>query len=156
EFRADVRQARAVIEDCIGERVVAFRSPSWSITRDSLWALDILADDGFQYDSSIFPIFHDRYGIPNAKPHPHIIREGETALWEFPGSVVRFCNINVPVSGGGYFRLYPLAWTARWLRQINEREGQPFMFYIHPWEIDPEQPRICGRWRAWRHYVNLA
>jgi polysaccharide deacetylase family protein (PEP-CTERM system associated) len=156
EFRADLREARAVIEDAVGESVVAFRAPSWSITRDSLWALDILAEEGFHYDSSIFPIFHDRYGIPNARRQPHRLNGAGAGLWEFPGSVVRAFRINLPVSGGGYFRLYPVSWSARFLRRINQKHGEPFMFYIHPWELDPDQPRVCSPWRAWRHYVNLS
>jgi polysaccharide deacetylase family protein (PEP-CTERM system associated) len=156
EFRDDLRQARHVIEDAIGDRLLAYRAPSWSITRSSLWALDILAEEGFTYDSSIFPIYHDRYGIPDAHPYPHALSNGAAPLVEFPGSVVRLWKLNIPVSGGGYFRLYPVSWTARLLRRINERSGQPFMFYIHPWELDPSQPRVYGRCRAWRHYINLA
>jgi polysaccharide deacetylase family protein (PEP-CTERM system associated) len=155
EFRRDLRQAREAIEQAVGERVLSFRAPSWSITRQSLWALDILAEEGFRYDSSIFPVFHDRYGIPGANPHPHVIRTGAGPLGEFPGSVVRRFGVNIPVSGGGYFRLYPAAWTIGWLRRINEQARQPFMFYVHPWELDPNQPRLFGRWRKWRHYVNL-
>src|SRR5262249_4953507 len=157
EFRQDLRQARDVIEEAIGDRVLSYRGPSWSITKRSLWALDILAEEGFCYDSSIFPIYHDRYGIPDANPFPHPATSGPAPIWEFPGSVIRFCKVNIPVSGGGYFRLYPVSWTARCLRQINHRLGQPFMFYIHPWELDSEQPRLgIHGWQAWRHYLNLA
>lgn len=158
EFRRDLRQARAVLEDIVGERIVSFRAPTWSITRQSLWALDILAEEGFRHDSSIFPIFHDRYGIPDAHPFPHSIRSGPESLWEFPASVHRLGNWNLPISGGGYFRLYPASWTAHWLELVNRRHEQPFMFYIHPWELDPDQPRlpVGGRIGRWRHYLNLA
>jgi polysaccharide deacetylase family protein (PEP-CTERM system associated) len=156
EFVDDVRQARSAIESAIGSRVVAYRAPSWSITARSLWALELLAGEGFSYDSSIFPIYHDRYGIPGANPFPHALSDNAEPLLEFPSSVVRVGGFNIPVSGGGYFRLYPFSWTKRFLRRINDRLGEPFMFYIHPWELDPDQPRVSSRWRAWRHYVNLS
>ncbi|MGE3807394.1 MAG: XrtA system polysaccharide deacetylase [Gemmataceae bacterium] len=153
EFRDDLRQSRAVLQDVTGKPVLAYRAPSFSITRDSLWAFDILQDEGIQYDSSVQPIVHDRYGIPDANPLPHRIG----SLWEFPPAVHRFAWFNLPVSGGGYFRLYPLWWTVRCLRLINERRATPFVFYVHPWEIDPEQPRLQGSWLARRrHYLNLA
>jgi polysaccharide deacetylase family protein (PEP-CTERM system associated) len=150
-------QSQAVLEDIIGRPVTAYRAPSFSITRRSLWALEILAAEGFRYDSSIYPIYHDRYGIPGAKRHIHQINTPSGALWQFPPSVVRFGRMNVPVSGGGYFRLYPLAWTLRSLRGVNRR-AHPFMFYIHPWELDPEQPRLQAgsRLSRTRHYLNLA
>jgi polysaccharide deacetylase family protein (PEP-CTERM system associated) len=157
EFRHDLRQARDVLEEIVGDRVVAHRAPSWSITKRSLWALDILAEEGFRYDSSIFPIYHDRYGIPKANPFPHRVNGVAERLWEFPASVVRYWKMNVPVSGGGYFRVYPVSWTAHWLGLINQRYEQPFLFYIHPWELDPGQPRLAaGGWGRWRHYYNLA
>ena len=157
EFRADLRQSKAVIEDIIGEPVTAFRAPSFSITQKSLWALDVLASEGFMCDSSIYPVYHDRYGIPNAERRPHQIDTPSGPLREFPPSVVRIGRMNLPVSGGGYFRLYPLAWTVRSLKRVN-RHQQPFMFYIHPWELDPEQPRLGlgSRLSRTRHYVNLA
>jgi polysaccharide deacetylase family protein (PEP-CTERM system associated) len=151
EFRSDLQMARDVLEDASGEPVTAYRAPCYSITRESLWALDILKDEGFQYDSSIFPTYHPRYGIPNARPFPHRIGE----LWEFPPSAVRFLGTNMPVAGGGYFRLYPVTWTAFCFRQINAC-GQPFVFNIHPWEIDPDQPRLARfGLSAFRHYLNL-
>jgi len=156
EFRTDLRLARDAIERATGSPVVAYRAPSFSITRKTLWAMEILAAEGFRYDSSIFPIYHDRYGIPDAPLSPHSRATPRGALWEFPPSVCRIYGVNVPVSGGGYFRLYPARWTARWLRQINE-SGRPFMFYVHPWELDPGQPRMAGSALArWRHGVNLA
>jgi polysaccharide deacetylase family protein (PEP-CTERM system associated) len=157
EFRQDVRQAREVLEEASGERVLSYRAPSWSITKQTLWALDILAEEGFRYDSSIFPIYHDRYGIPKANRFPNPIVTGAEPLWEFPASVLRVWKVNVPVSGGGYFRFYPEWLTAHCLDYINCQLGRPFMFYIHPWELDPGQPRLsAGGWKRIRHYLNLS
>jgi polysaccharide deacetylase family protein (PEP-CTERM system associated) len=157
EFRQDLAASLKAIEDAIGKKVVHYRAPSFSITKRSLWALDILAEHGIHCDSSVFPIVHDRYGIPDAKPYIHQVATSAGPLWEFPPSVARVAGVNLPVSGGGYFRLYPLSWTARWLKQINRR-GRPFMFYIHPWELDPSQPRLSAgsRLSRIRHRVNLA
>ncbi len=158
EFREDLVRARTVLEDIIRESVIAYRAPSFSITSQSLWALDILADEDFKIDSSIFPIYHDRYGIPGARTDLHQRETSAGVLWEFPVSVRRFAGINVPVSGGGYFRLSPLWWTIQSLRRINEQQGQPFVFYVHPWEVDAGQPRlnVGSRLSRIRHYVNLA
>lgn len=158
EFRADVARGRDVLEQLIGQPVVAYRAPSFSITRRSLWALDILASEGFRFDSSIFPVYHDRYGIPDARPTVHRIATASGDLWEFPISVHRVFGMNLPVSGGGYFRLFPLRWTFHCLSAINGKEGRPFVFYFHPWEIDAEQPRLRAgsRLSRARHYVNLA
>ena len=157
EFRDDLAQSLRAIEDATGQPVTNYRAPSFSITRRSLWALDVLAEHGITCDSSIFPIHHDRYGIPNARPNIHRLDTACGSLWEFPPSVSRVGNVNLPVSGGGYFRLYPFSFTARCLRKIN-RTGQPFMFYVHPWELDPDQPRLHAgsRLSRWRHRVNLA
>ncbi len=157
EFREDTLRAKNVLEDIVGERVTLYRAPSFSITPRSLWALDILAELGFDCDSSIYPIRHDRYGIPGADPFPHILRTSAGDLCEFPGSVYRLSGLSVPISGGGYFRLYPAQLTASLLERVNVRSGRPFMFYIHPWEVDPEQPRLPGSLRSrFRHYQNLA
>ncbi|MHB8975008.1 MAG: XrtA system polysaccharide deacetylase [Pirellulaceae bacterium] len=158
QFRADLTDSRKAIEDAAGRRVVIYRAPSFSITHRSLWALEILAEEGFQIDSSIYPIHHDRYGMPNAETRIHQITTGSGPIWEFPPAVVRFGGLNLPVSGGGYFRLYPLALTVQGLRRINRRHDRPFVFYVHPWELDPDQPRIAGpsRKSRMRHYVNLA
>jgi polysaccharide deacetylase family protein (PEP-CTERM system associated) len=157
EFRSDLQKSRDVLEQIIGEPINAYRAPSFSITKNSFWALEILADEGFTIDSSIFPIYHDRYGIPDAQPGLHQIDTASGDLWEFPPAVVRKARLNIPVSGGGYFRLYPLPFTIRSLRSINQQLARPFVFYVHPWEIDPEQPRLrAGSWLARRrHYVNL-
>lgn len=155
EFRADLRQARLVLEDIIGEAIVAYRAPSFSITNRSLWALDILLEEGFLFDSSIYPTHHDRYGITGTPLHPHRIERAGGCLWEFPPPVWRVMKYPLPVGGGGYFRLYPYGLTRRGLRAINA-EGRPFAVYLHPWEFDPEQPRLRpGPMRAFRHYVGL-
>lgn len=158
EFRRDLIRARDILEDLTGQAVVAYRAPSFSIMRRSLWALEILASEGFRFDSSIFPVRHDRYGIPDANPAIHRIDTPAGPLWEFPISVLRIAGFNVPVGGGGYFRLYPLRWTLRWLSKINRKHGRPFVFYVHPWELDPDQPRLGVRSpiSRFRHYVNLA
>jgi polysaccharide deacetylase family protein (PEP-CTERM system associated) len=156
EFRQDLLSGAKAVEAITAQRVVAFRAPSFSITEKSLWALDILIEEGFQYDSSIFPVHHDNYGIPNAERFPHRIHNNGKGLWEFPPSVHRFWKINVPIAGGGYFRLYPARLSIRWLGRINRVERQPFLFYIHPWELDPDQPRLPGSLRSrFRHYQNL-
>jgi polysaccharide deacetylase family protein (PEP-CTERM system associated) len=155
EFRADVRRARTILEDILGEPVTAYRAPSFSITRRSLWALDVLVDEGFVFDSSIYPTRHDRYGIPGAPREPYRIDRTDGGLWEFPPPMWRCLGYPLPAGGGGYFRLYPYALTRYALRAINA-SGRPFAAYLHPWEIDPGQPRLRpGRLRAFRHYVNL-
>lgn len=158
EFRADLVRARDAIQQACGETVVAYRAPSFSITQQSLWALEILVEEGFRFDSSIFPIYHDRYGIPDAKAEIHRIDTPAGPLWEFPPSVVRLGPVNLPVSGGGYFRLYPVGLSLYALNRVCRREGRPFVFYVHPWEVDPEQPRLpfASRLSRFRHYLNLA
>lgn len=157
QFREDLQRSRHALEDAAGQQVTVYRAPSFSITRRSLWALEILIEEGFTTDSSIFPIHHDRYGIPDAQPRLHRVATKSGPIWEFPPSVVRRVGVNLPVSGGGYFRLYPQLVTHSCLRGINQRVGEPFMFYIHPWEVDPQQPRLTAgsRLGRWRHYVNL-
>jgi polysaccharide deacetylase family protein (PEP-CTERM system associated) len=155
EFRADLRRARDLLQDIIGARVTAYRAPSFSITRQSLWALDILIEEGFFFDSSIYPTHHDRYGIAGAPHEPHQIVRPAGTLWEFPMAIYHFLGYPLPVGGGGYFRLYPYAFTHHALHAIND-QGRPFAAYLHPWELDPEQPRLRpGQMRAFRHYVNL-
>jgi polysaccharide deacetylase family protein (PEP-CTERM system associated) len=158
EFRQDLQLSRDVLQDILGKPVTTYRAPSFSIINQSLWALDILVEEGFHTDSSIFPIRHDRYGIPDVEPRMHRIKTTSGELCEFPPSVVRVAGQNIPVSGGGYFRLSPLKWTLHWLRYINERLQRPFLFYLHPWELDPGQPRLkCDSWLTrFRHYVNLS
>jgi polysaccharide deacetylase family protein (PEP-CTERM system associated) len=156
EFREDVRRAKAVIEDRSGRRVQGYRAPSYSITRRSLWALDVLVEEGYTYDASIFPIRHDRYGIPDAPRHPYMLARRAGALAEAPPSTVRLGGMNLPVAGGGYFRLLPYWWTRWGIGRVNRQEGRPAIFYLHPWEIDPDQPRLdAGVVSRFRHYRNL-
>jgi polysaccharide deacetylase family protein (PEP-CTERM system associated) len=155
EFRADLRAARCVIEDALGEPITLYRAPSFSITSASLWALDVLIEEGFTLDSSIYPIHHDRYGLPGTPLEPHAIQRAGGRIWEFPPPVCKVLGCSLPVGGGGYFRLYPSWLTRMGLRRINS-QGRPFSIYLHPWELDPGQPRLRPGWlRAFRHYVNL-
>ena len=159
-FRADIRRAKALLEDQVGERVNGYRAPSYSITKRSLWALTILAEEGFTYDSSIFPIFHDTYGIPGARRFPHIIETDAGHLSEFPLTTLSLSlgakKIHLPIAGGGYLRLLPASLIRHGISLINEKEGQPAVLYFHPWEIDPDQPRIkAGIKSRFRHYLNL-
>ena len=155
-FREDIRRSKDVIESAAGCPVVGYRAPSYSITPRSLWAFDILIEEGYRYDASVFPIHHDRYGIPPSPREPYVIRRKAGALIEAPGSAVRLGRLNLPVGGGGYFRLLPYGWTRWGLRRINEVDGRGAIFYLHPWEIDPEQPRLpVGLLTRFRHYRNL-
>jgi polysaccharide deacetylase family protein (PEP-CTERM system associated) len=157
EFRADLRRARAAIESAAGVTVRGYRAPSFSITERSLWALDILIEEGYAYDASIFPIRHDRYGMPSAPRHIHTITRRAGSLWEVPGSTTRVSGMILPIAGGGYFRLLPYGWTRRGIARVNLRERQPVVFYIHPWELDPEQPRLpASQLTRLRHYRNLS
>ena len=155
-FREETARAKGLLEDAIGVPVQGYRAASFSVIRTTLWALDTLIDLGFAYDSSIFPIRHDRYGIPDASPEPGSVTapSGRT-LVEFPMVPARLLGTTVPVCGGGYFRIFPYWLTRAGLRQINGR-GRAFPFYLHPWEIDPDQPRIrVGTLSRLRHYTNL-
>jgi polysaccharide deacetylase family protein (PEP-CTERM system associated) len=156
-FRDETIRSKSLLEDVIGAEVLGYRAASYSIVRKSLWALDTLVDLGFAYDSSIFPVRHDRYGIPDAQRVPHrISTPGKQSIVEWPLSTARALGFKIPVSGGGYFRLLPY-WLTRWgLKSINEREQRPFIFYLHPWEVDPGQPRVSASWLSrFRHYTNL-
>jgi polysaccharide deacetylase family protein (PEP-CTERM system associated) len=155
-FRADVRRAKQLLEDSSGRRVAGYRAPSYSITPRSLWALDVLLEEGYEYDSSIFPIRHDRYGIPVSDRQPYTIERPAGRLIEVPGSTTRVGLLNVPVAGGGYFRILPYWWTRWGIERVNRLEGRPVVFYLHPWEIDPDQPRLrTGSLGQFRHYKNL-
>lgn len=155
EFAEDLRRSIAALERAApGVQIQGYRAPAFSITRRSLWALDVLREQGLRYDSSIFPLVaHDRYGIGDAPRFANQVRAG---LWEFPASTVRLGGRNWPVAGGGYFRLFPLAVTRRAIRHLNA-QGQPAVVYLHPWEFDPEQPRVHGvaALARFRHYVSL-
>ena len=155
-FRDDVRRAKAILEEASGRAVAGYRAPSYSITPRSLWALDILAEEGHTYDSSIFPIRHDRYGIPVSARKPYRIDRGARSIIEVPGSTTRLGPLNLPIAGGGYFRLLPYWWTRWGISRVNRLERRPAVFYLHPWEIDPGQPRLqVGRISRFRHYRNL-
>jgi len=157
DFRNDLRRARRTIEDLIGVSVTSFRAPSYSFTSETLWAFEVLGEEGFEYDSSIFPVIHDYYGIPDAPRFPYIRRlESGKQIREFPPSTLRVFGNNMPVAGGGYLRLFPYELTTWAIRYLNETERQPAMVYLHPWEIDPDQPRISASlWSSFRHYTNL-
>jgi len=156
EFRQDLRRAKRVLEDAVGVPIQGFRAPSYSITARSSWALDILIEEGYEYDASVFPIHHDRYGIPSAPRHPNTVTRATGAILEIPASTIRLGTVNVPIAGGGYFRLMPYWWTRWACRRVNRRERRPIVFYLHPWEIDPAQPRLSAPWLSrFRHYQNL-
>ncbi|WP_298435912.1 XrtA system polysaccharide deacetylase [Geobacter sp.] len=160
-FRDDVRRAKALLEDTSGARVFGYRAPSYSITARSLWALDILVEEGFFYDSSIFPISHDIYGIPGGERFPHEIETQAGMIREFPMTTfplrIGWWNPRLPVAGGGYLRLFPALLVGRAIKYINSHERQPAVVYFHPWEMDPGQPRIrAGLKSRFRHYLNLA
>lgn len=152
-FRQETQRSKSLLEDLTGAKVRGYRAATYSITADSLWALDILEELGFEYDSSVFPVRHDLYGIPGASRQPFRVASGR--LLEVPLTTVRVFGQHLPCAGGGYFRLLPYA-AFRWaLRRVNN-EGMPAVFYLHPWEIDPAQPRIAAPWRSrFRHYTNL-
>lgn len=157
EFRHDVRRAKAMLEEASGQAVHGYRAPSFSVTARSLWALDVLIEEGYTYDSSIFPVHHDRYGIPDADRHAGVITRPAGTIVEVPASTVRMVGVNWPIGGGGYFRLLPYGWTRWGIARVNAREGAPAVFYLHPWEIDPGQPRLPAPALArYRHYRNLA
>jgi polysaccharide deacetylase family protein (PEP-CTERM system associated) len=156
QFRDDVCRTRDAIEAITGRRPVGYRAPYFSITRESWWALDVLAELGFRYDSSIFPVHNHRYGVPDAPRHPyHIQTEKEASLTELPSSTLHW-GINWPMAGGVYFRALPYPFIKRAVRRIND-QGQSALLYVHPWEFDPEQPIAPGMhplFRA-RRYLNL-
>jgi polysaccharide deacetylase family protein (PEP-CTERM system associated) len=156
-FRDDVRRAKVLLENQCGQRVNGFRAPSYSVTPRTLWAIDVLIEEGYTYDASVFPIHHDRYGIPLSPRHPYVLSGHSGTIVEAPASTIRFASMNLPVGGGGYFRLLPYAWTRLGIARINQTEGRPAIFYLHPWEVDPEQPRLnAGVIGRLRHYRNLA
>ncbi|MGH9775417.1 MAG: XrtA system polysaccharide deacetylase [Candidatus Acidiferrales bacterium] len=157
EFREDTRLAKEVIEQACGTQVLGYRAPSWTITNESMWALDVLAEEGFVYDSSIYPIHHDICGVPGAHRFPYTLTTGKGhSLREFPPSTARFGRFTLPVAGGGYLRILPFRMNEWAFRQITEQYRQGVVVYFHPWEIDPDQPRIRGKLRSsFRHYTNL-
>ena len=155
-FRDDVRRAKALLEQASGMAVNGYRAPSYSIVPRSLWALDVLIEEGHTYDASIFPIRHDRYGIPVSARHPYIIDRPNGRLIEAPASTAQAAGTNLLIAGGGYFRLLPYGWTRWGIQRVNHTERRPVIFYLHPWEIDPDQPRLhAGLLSRVRHYRNL-
>jgi polysaccharide deacetylase family protein (PEP-CTERM system associated) len=158
EFAEDVRRAKKVIEDIAGTRVIGYRAPTFSVTRQTLWSLEVLVEAGFRYDSSIFPIVHDRYGIPDAPRFAHripIVGSG-CAMAELPLSTLSVFGQRLPVAGGGYFRLLPYGLTRLAIRHLNKVERQPAVVYLHPWELDRHQPRqSVGRLTWLRHSINI-
>lgn len=178
EFRDDIRKSKALLEDIVGNPVFGYRAPSYSISRDSLWAFDELVEAGFLYDSSVFPIRHDLYGISNWPRFPFRVTRMGNGNWgpdrrkferdapgtrktnrimELPITTLQLAGKNVPIAGGGYFRLFPYPFTRWGLQRINRMDNRPFIFYLHPWELDPAQPRMpgVGLRSRFRHYVNL-
>lgn len=153
-FRADVRRARHAVEAVTGRPVCGYRAPNYSIGADTPWAFAILAEEGYTYDSSVHPIVHDRYGVPDAPRFVH--RLPGARLWEVPVGTARVLATNLPV-GGGFFRLFPTPLLQAAISSVNRRERQPLVLYVHPWELDPDQPRPPMSWRhRVRHYVGLA
>jgi polysaccharide deacetylase family protein (PEP-CTERM system associated) len=153
-FLADIRSAKSILEDLAGAPVRGYRAPSFSIGNANLWAFDCLAESGHRYSSSIYPIRHDHYGMPDA---PRFAHRRANGLIEIPVTTLRLAGRNLPSSGGGYFRLLPYA-VSRWmLRRVNAVDGEAAVFYFHPWELDPGQPRIAGVGlkTRFRHYVNI-
>lgn len=154
QFREDIGHARKLLEDMSGVQVRGYRAPSFSIGPGNLWAFDIIREQGYTYSSSVYPIRHDHYGMPDA---PRFAYQPIPRLTEIPISTVRVSGRNLPAGGGGYFRLLPYAVTRRAIRHIHRHDARPSLFYMHPWEIDPGQPRIsaAGAKSRFRHYVNL-
>lgn len=157
EFREDLRRVKRLLEDTTGAAVHGYRAPTYSITQASLWAHEILVEEGFSFSSSIFPVVHDRYGIPDYPRFPRRLEINGQALWEFPLSTLPLAGRALPVAGGGYLRLLPAKVIAAALSRINRVEGQPAILYVHPWEIDPKIPRFRQGWlRDTRGYMGLA
>lgn len=154
-FREDIRRSKKILENILSQPVLGYRAPSFSITTDTMWATQILVEEGYVYDSSIFPVFHDRYGVPSGNPEIHQILTVSGLLWEVPPSTVKYMGVRLPIAGGGYFRLYPYVILRTLLRKL-EAKGSPLVMYLHPWEFDPDQPRMEGSLISrMRHYLNL-
>jgi polysaccharide deacetylase family protein (PEP-CTERM system associated) len=154
ELKNDIVRAREVLEDIAGIAVVGYRAPSFSISRDNLWAFDTISEAGYRYSSSVYPVQHDHYGMPEAPRFPYRPRAG---LLEIPVTTARILGRNLPAGGGGYFRLAPYAVTRWAIERVNRVDRKPAIFYFHPWEIDPSQPRVngIGAKTRFRHYLNL-
>lgn len=155
-FREDLTRSKALLEALVDRPILGYRAPSYSIGKSTLWAHDILAESGFKYSSSVVPVKHDLYGIPNGHRHPYHTANG--ALLEIPISTVSVIGKNINCGGGGWFRLFPYAFTRWAMSSINDKERRSCVFYFHPWELDPEQPKIdgAGAKSKFRHYLNLS
>ena len=156
EFQTDVGDTKRLLEDIVGDKVVkGYRAPSFSFTKSNLWVYDILKKEGYHYSSSVYPVVHDHYGIPDA---PRSRYTTESGIDEIPLSTLKIMGKNMPISGGGYFRLYPYFLTRWAIKRFANQEENAYIFYMHPWEIDPEQPRIEGisLKSRFRHYLNLS
>ncbi len=157
EFREDIRKTKKILEDITAVPVNGYRATSFSVIKETFWALDILIEEGFKYDSSIFPIRHDRYGIHDFYRFPKKVGlDGKGEILEIPLSTIQLFGKNTPIAGGGYLRLLPVRFIEWGIRSLNKKENQPAIIYFHPWEIDTEQPKLNGsRISAFRHYINL-
>ncbi len=157
EFRADLRKSLDILNALSDHPVIGFRAPTFSVTKQTLWALPIMYEEGIRYDSSVFPIYHDRYGIPDAPRKPYVIYEqGDKKIIEYPMTTVSLGKYNLPCGGGGYFRLYPLSLTMQLMKKC-QREGRSIMFYAHPWEFDPEIPKVDLDYMGkFRHYSGIS
>jgi len=155
EFRQDVSRAKSILEDLSGQAVIGYRAPSFSIGADNLWALDVLQESGYQYSSSIYPVQHDHYGMPEASRAPFRMRPD--GILEIPMTTTKILGKNFPCSGGGYFRVGPYSYFRWAIRKLNRAEGRSAVFYFHPWELDPGQPRMKNipLRSKFRHYINL-
>ena len=155
-FKEETLKSKKILEDITGDAINGYRAASYSITNKSLWALDVLIEAGFVYDSSIFPVYHDNYGIPGFPTQPHVLdTQGGGKIVEYPLSTYKMFGQTIPVAGGGYFRLYPY-WLSKYFYKKLNKKGKSFVFYLHPWEVDPAQPRIkASALSRFRHYNNL-
>jgi len=157
EFGEDIRKAKSILEDLAGSEVRGYRAPTFSIKRENLWALDAVLEAGFSYDSSIYPIRHDRYGIPGSPRFPYpVLKKDAGELWEFPLTTISFAGLTLPAAGGGYLRLLPYGWTRMAMKKAN-RLGRPANVFAHPWEFDAALPRVdLPQLARYRHYGGIA
>ena len=158
EFREDVRRAKSILEDLTGQPILGYRAPSFSVTTKSLWALDVLLEEGYRYDASVFPVKDALYGLPGAERFPYVALERDgKALLEVPMTTTTALGRNLPLGGGGYLRVLPYRYMWWGMRRVNKQDGQSAFVYIHPWEVDPDQPRMqsTGKRGFSTHYMNL-
>ena len=155
EFFEDISTSKKILEDCSGVEVIGYRAASFSVNRDNMWALESMEEAGYRYSSSIYPVRHDLYGVPDFSRFA-LVPEGVERLVEVPVTTTQIAGRNIPIGGGGYFRLLPYALSKNLMQRVNRDEKQPCIFYFHPWEVDPDQPRPegLGLKTRFRHYVN--